>query len=139
MSNNNMKFEHSMQELAELFEVNTFVNQTFVLDEFIEKLSDYISERVNLNQISFYVFENEVFKLVPTKQNSFGDEYFELESGNDALWAVLSSRKLVKTFEDDQPIFRRFLRNCMSREIFIRVLMKVCIVHPVNPSGQSLS
>lgn len=62
MSNNNTKFEHSMQELAELFEVNTFVNQTFVLDEFIEKLSDYISQRVNLNQISFYVFENEVFK-----------------------------------------------------------------------------
>ncbi len=111
MSNNNMKFEHSMQELAELFEVNTFVNQTFVLDEFIEKLSDYISEKVNLNQISFYVFENEIFKLVPTKQNSFNDEYFELESGNDALWAVLSSRKLVKTFEEEQVIFKRFLRN----------------------------
>ena len=34
---------------------------------------------------------------------------------------------------------RRFLRNCMSREIFIKVLMRGFTVRPASPSGRSPS
>ncbi len=35
--------------------------------------------------------------------------------------------------------YRKYLRNCMIREISIKDIMKECIVRPANPSGRSRS
>lgn len=112
MSNNFNELEHDLSNLSTLFAINTIASQTGDVDDFVSKLSDYVSEIIKIDKLSFYLYENEMFKIVSTRQNSTSEEYFEYEEENEAFWAILNSKKLIKTFDDDdRPIFKSFLRK----------------------------
>ena len=111
MSNNYTHLESDLQNLQELFKISSIANQTLDVDDFIRHISDYISNEFNIDRISFYLYQKDMFRLVPTKQNTFSDEYFEFETSNDALWAVLSENKVTKTFDENQVLFKTFLKK----------------------------
>ena len=87
------------------------------------------------DQISFYLFENDIFKSVVTKQNSRFDEYFEYE--NEAFWSVMSKGDIIKTTnENHKQIFNSFWQTNGLTELetqYIRVFfdkdknLPVCI------------
>ncbi len=93
--------------LNKMFEINAIASQAVDIEDLIIKMSDAISRALNNDQISFYLFENEIFKSVVTKQNSRFDEYFEYE--NEAFWSVMSKGDIIKTTnEAHQQIFNSF-------------------------------
>ena len=58
------------------------------------------------------------------------------------IWDLMNTSydKFIRTTDPDMKNrFRRFLRNYMIREIFIRDIMKECTVHLVNLSLQNHS
>ena len=75
--NNYSHLESAVYTLNKMFEINAIASQAVDIEDLIIKMSDAISSALNNNQISFYLFENTVFKSVITNQNSRLDEYFE--------------------------------------------------------------
>ena len=93
--------------LNKMFEINAIASQAVDIEDLIIKMSDSISRALHNDQISFYLFENDIFKSVVTKQNSRFDEYFEYE--NEAFWSVMSKGDIIKTTnEAHQQIFNSF-------------------------------
>lgn len=134
MSNNYADLEHDLTNLSKLFAINSMASQTVDIIDFVVKLSDYMADMVNNNNLSFYLYENEVFKIVPTKQNSAAEEYFEYEEENEVFWAILNSQKLIKAFdEEDKPIFKSFIKKHdpnIKNTRYIRAFF-----HKKNPIG----
>ena len=105
--NNYSHLESAVYTLNKMFEINAIASQAVDIEDLIIKMSDAISSALNNNQISFYLFENTVFKSVITNQNSRLDEYFEYE--NEAFWSVMSKGSIIKTTnEAHQHIFNSF-------------------------------
>ncbi len=108
--NNYSHLESAVHALNKMFEINAIASQAVDIEDLIIKMSDAISNALNNNQISFYLFENAVFKSVITNQNARVDEYFEYE--NEAFWSVMSKGKIVKTTnEAHKQIFSSFWQN----------------------------
>lgn len=102
--------EGVIDTLNKMFEINAIASQAVDIEDLISKMSDLISSALDNNQISFYLFENAVFKSVITNQNTRMDEYFEYE--NEAFWSVMSKGDIVKTTnEAHQSIFNSFWQN----------------------------
>ena len=105
--NNYSHLESAVYTLNKMFEINAIASQAVDIEDLIIKMSDAISSALNNNQISFYLFENTVFKSVITNQTSRLDEYFEYE--NEAFWSVMSKGSIIKTTnEAHQHIFNSF-------------------------------
>ena len=105
--NNYSHLESAVYTLNKMFEINAIASQAVDIEDLIIKMSDAISSALNNNQISFYLFENTVFKSVITNQNSRLDEYFEYE--NEAFWSVMSKGSIIKTTKEaHQHIFNSF-------------------------------
>ena len=112
MSNNYSDLEQDFASLSKLFTVNTIASQTADINDFVVRLSDYLEQAINNKNLSFYLYDNEIFKVVTTEQNPLTEEYFEYEDDNEAFMAVLDSKNLIKTFdENDKPLFTSFLKK----------------------------
>ena len=121
--------------LNKMFEINAIASQAVDIEDLIIKMSDSISHALDNDQISFYLFENDIFKSVVTKQNSRFDEYFEYE--NEAFWSVMSKGDIIKTTnENHKQIFNSFWQTNGLTELetqYIRVFfdkdknLPVCI------------
>lgn len=133
--NNYSHLESAVHALNRMFEINAIASQAVDIEDLIIKMSDAMSIALKNNQISFYLFENAVFKSVITNQNARVDEYFEYE--NEAFWSVMSKGKIVKaTNEAHKQIFSSFWQNNGLSDLevqYIRVFfdkdknMPVCI------------
>lgn len=112
MSNNYADLEHDFASLSKLFTVNTIASQTADINDFVVRLSDYLEHAIKNRNFSFYLYDNEIFKVVTTAQNPLSEEYFEYEDDNEAFLSVLDSKKLIKAFDDnDKPLFTSFLKK----------------------------
>ena len=133
--NNYSHLESAVHTLNKMFEINAIASQAVDIEDLIIKMSDAISIALNNKNISFYLFENTVFKSVITNQNTRMDEYFEYE--NEAFWSVMSRGEIIKTTnEAHQQIFNSFWQNNGLSDLevqYIRVFfdkeknMPVCI------------
>lgn len=102
--------ESVINTLNKMFEISAIASQAVGVEDLIIKTSDLISNTLNNNQISFYLFEDTVFKSVITNQNKRLDEYFEYE--NEAFWSVMSKGNIIKTTnEDHRQVFHSFWEN----------------------------
>ncbi len=102
--------ESVVHMLDKMFEINAIASQAIGVEDLITKMSDLISSAIKNHQVSFYLFENNVFKSVLTNQNSRLDEYFEYE--NEAFWSIMSKGDIIKTTnENHQQIFSSFWQN----------------------------
>ncbi len=102
--------EGVVSTLNKMFEISAIAGQAVDVNDLIIKMSDLISATINNNQISFYLFENAVFKSVITNQNARLDEYFEYE--NEAFWSIMSKGNIIKTTnENHHQVFHSFWQN----------------------------
>ena len=60
--NNYSHLESAVYTLNKMFEINAIASQAVDIEDLIIKMSDAISSALNNNQISFYLFENTVYK-----------------------------------------------------------------------------
>lgn len=98
----------NIKELNDLFEMGMLVNQASNIDDLIKKISKFIASRINTNNITFYVLENNAFKSILTEENKSVNEYFEYDD-NEALWAIMRSNRVIKTTnEEDSQIYKSF-------------------------------
>lgn len=113
MSKINSDLENKIKSLDDLLVINMIASQASDIIDLLVKLSDFMASRINNQNITFYLLENDVFKSVPTNQNTRPEEYFEYESENEVLWAAMNSGDVISTVVDDtdDQVFKSFWRE----------------------------
>ena len=99
MSDKISSIENSLIELNRMFEVSAIASNAISIEDLVSKLSDFLSDYLNSNEIYFFALEKNIFKNIATNQVPFADKYFEYE--NEAFWSVISYDKIIKIENDE--------------------------------------
>ncbi len=91
--------ENSLSELNKMFEISSIASNAIGVEDLINKVSDFLSDFLDTQNICFFTLQKNVFKSVPTAQNPYGDKYFEYE--NEAFFSILDYTKIIKIENDD--------------------------------------
>lgn len=86
--------ENSLVELNRMFEISAIASNAISMEDLVSKLSNFLSDYLQTNNIYFFALYKNIFKNVATSQIPFADKYFEYE--NEALFSVLTYDKVIK-------------------------------------------
>ena len=107
MSDKISSIENSLIELNRMFEVSAIASNAISIEDLVSKLSDFLSDYLNSDNIYFFALEKNLFKNIPTNQVPFADKYFEYE--NEAFWSVISYDKIIKIEnEENKKLYGSF-------------------------------
>ena len=71
MSDKISSIENSLIELNRMFEVSAIASNAISIEDLVSKLSDFLSDYLNSNEIYFFALEKKIFKKIvrtpPTK------------------------------------------------------------------------
>ena len=61
MSEQNLSLENNIKYLNMMFEISTIANQTDDVYELLEAFKKYVSNKIQSDDITFYLLENQIF------------------------------------------------------------------------------
>lgn len=95
-------------DLNNLFELSIIATQAESLEDLIDKISDFISQTLNLDNIRFFINQNNVYYMV-ANPNLENRENFQFENDDEGFWEVLNNGELTKvTADGKRPIYKSF-------------------------------
>ena len=77
MSDKISSIENSLIELNRMFEVSAIASNAISIEDLVSKLSDFLSDYLNSDNIYFFALEKNLFKNIPTNQAPSAAKYFE--------------------------------------------------------------
>ena len=134
MSEQKMSLENNIKYLNMMFEVSTIANQTDDVYELLEALKKYVSNKIQSDDITFYLLENQRYKCLGASDSTRNNEFVEGDESNTAFWDAVNKAKIIdmKT-SDDSHAFNSFLEknNIASLEpshvrVFFNNLVPIC-------------
>ena len=104
--------ENNIRYLNMMFEVSTIANQTDDVYELLTKLRNYVAKAINVENISFYILENQHFRCVVANENAKAPEFFESEEGSSPFLEAIDKSKLVSIKEFEAiHLFKNFIEH----------------------------
>ncbi len=134
MSEQEMSLENNIKYLNMMFEVSTIANQTDDVYELLEKTKNYVSKKINSDEITFYLLEGQRYKCLGVENSLRNNEFVESDESNEAFWAAVNKAKVIdmKNSEDSHA-FQSYLEknNIASLEpshvrVFFNNFVPIC-------------
>ena len=93
MSEQKMSLENNIKYLNMMFEVSTIANQTDDVFELLEALKKYVSAKIQSEDITFYLLENQRYKCLGASDSTRNNEFVEGDESNTAFWDAVNKAK----------------------------------------------
>lgn len=95
-------------DLNNLFELSIIATQADSLEDLIDKITDFIIQTLNVENIRFFINQNSVYYMVANTRNE-NRENFQFENDDEGFWEVLNKNELIKvTTDTGVPIYKSF-------------------------------
>ena len=100
--------QKNFYDLNNLFELSIIATQADSLEDLIDKVADFITQTMNVENVRFFVNQNNVYYMV-TPVNVESRENFQFENDDEGFWEVLNRNDFIKVTTDiGQPIYKSF-------------------------------
>lgn len=98
--------QKNFAELNSLFELGIIANQSTDLADFIDKVSEFISSVLGINDVFFFLPEGEIFTVVN------GSIFIELSDNNDGFWKLLQDGELIRFVSSTgETLYKSFIES----------------------------
>ncbi len=100
--------QKNFYDLNNLFELSIIATQADSLEDLIDKVTDFIIQTLNIENIRFFINSDNVYYMVTNPRNQ-NKENFQFENDDEGFWEVLNRNEFIKvTTDTGQPIYKSF-------------------------------
>lgn len=100
--------QKNFYDLNSLFELSIISTQADSIEDLIEKVTDFITQSLSLENVRFFINHDRVYYMVAT-QNKDDHEFFQFENDEEGFWEVLNKNEFIKVADNTgQPIYKSF-------------------------------
>lgn len=98
--------QKDFSELNKLFELGIIANQASDLADFVDKISHFISNSLNVEDVFFFLPEGEIFSVIN------GKIFIELTDNNDGFWKLLQDGELISFVSSSgEQLYKSFIES----------------------------